>query len=139
MNGPEHREQGGGHVDPRLWLVVAFVLGALLTGGVALAAQGGDDSSSPRTSNRAARVPADPHPTRTVTASPSPAHRVGTMQMTKPLTDLATGDRVVYNMQLCHFERHVGGDSDVSLISCAGTPSRFQVPTLSLVPVEPGD
>jgi hypothetical protein len=58
--------------------------------------------------------------------------------MTKPLSDLTPGDRVVYNMLLCHFQRHVGGDPEVSVIRCPGTPSRFQVRTVTLVPVEPG-
>lgn len=139
MNAPEHREQGGGHLDPRLWLVVAFALGALLAGGAAVLAGTGDDTSPPP-SQRGVGTPAEPRTTRTVTAAPGPARhgRVGTMQMTKPLADLAPGDRVVYNMRLCRFEHHVAGDPEVSLISCPGASAGFQVRTLTLVPVEPG-
>ncbi len=57
--------------------------------------------------------------------------------MTKPLAQLAPGDRVVYNMKACRFRAWVGEDQDVALIACAGGEP-FQVRTEYLVPVEPG-
>lgn len=57
--------------------------------------------------------------------------------MTKPLTQLQRGDRVVYNMQVCTFRSWVGGDIDVSRISCPNHRRAFQTKTEYLVPVEP--
>ena len=57
--------------------------------------------------------------------------------MTKPLTQLQRDDKVVYNMQVCTFREFVGGDIDVSVISCPNHPRPFQTKTEYLVPVEP--
>ncbi|MGN6131125.1 MAG: hypothetical protein ACTHOK_12370 [Nocardioidaceae bacterium] len=133
MNAPEHR-QAGRRLDPRLWLVAAFVVGALVGAAVAfLVPRGSDRAAGPGPSGQTPRERAAPPqaPTATVTATPST--RVATAQMTKPLDQLARGDRVVYNMHLCRFERFVTG-VDVSLISCTG--GSFQVRTVQLVPVE---
>ena len=57
--------------------------------------------------------------------------------MTKPLADLARGDRVVYNMVTCHFRSWVGDGQAVALIACPGEEP-FQARTQLLIPVEAG-
>ena len=133
MSTPEHRRPGR-HADARLWLVVAFTLGALLAGSLVALLQHGGGSTPGDTSPRSA--PAQPTPSTSPTPTASIRERVSHAEMTKPLTDLAPGDRVVFNMQLCRFRHHVGDDPEVSLIACPGDPPTFQVRTMELVPVE---
>ncbi len=140
MSTPEHRRPGR-HTDPRLWLVVAFTLGALLAGSLVALLQHGDGSTSGATSSgttprSAPTRSTPPAPSASPTPTTSVSDRVSHAEMTKPLTDLAPGDRVVFNMQLCRFRRHIGDDPEVSLISCPGDPPTFQVRTMELVPVE---
>lgn len=138
MSTPEHRRPGR-HTDARLWLVVAFTLGALLAGSLVALLQHGDGStsgaSSSGTTPRSAPT-SSTAPTPSASPTTSVRDRVSRAEMTKPLTDLAPGDRVVFNMQLCRFRHHIGDDPEVSLISCPGDPPTFQVRTMELVPVE---
>jgi hypothetical protein len=144
MSAPEHRRGAGSHVDPRLLLVAAFLLGALVSGAVvAVLAGGSGDSgaepttaahtSSPSPSPRAGREPSTPTPS---SAAPSGGSPLGWALMTQPLAQLQPGDRVVYNMIACRFRAWVGGDTDVALIACPGEEP-FQTETENLVPVEP--
>lgn len=131
---PEHRRRAGRGVDPRLLLVAAFVLGALLSAGVvgAFAVTWGDDS--PETSKAAHRSRGS------APATPSPAPPSGKAEqwalMTQPLAQLQRGDRVVYNMTACRFRTWVGEGMDVALIACPGEEP-FQTRIEDLVPVEP--
>ena len=143
MSTPEHRRGAGTRVDPRLVLVLAFLLGVVLTAAVAglLASRSGDsgdgrakvaDSSSPAPSPGGATPPASGQP-----SPPSVGENERRALMTKPLAQLAPGDRVVYNMLACRFRAWVGKGEDVALIACAGGEP-FQVRTEYLVPVELG-
>ena len=145
MSQAEHRHATGRRIDPRLLLAAAFLLGVLLTAGVAgvLAGTSGG-SSSDRT--HAGDSPG-PTPTRsgtTPTASGRPSSSPPSVDeneqralMTKPLAQLAPGDRVVYNMLACRFRAWAEEDREVALIACAGGEP-FQVRTMYLVPVELG-
>lgn len=140
MSTPEHRRGAGTRVDPRLLLVLVFLLGVVLTAAVAglLASRSGDgraqvaDSSSPAPSPGGATPPASGQP-----SPPSVGENEQRALMTKPLAQLALGDRVVYNMKACRFRAWVGKGQDVALIACAGG-GPFQVRTEYLVPVELG-
>ena len=138
MEARGHRRAGGSRLDPRLLLLAAFVVGALLAGAtVAIVTAGTEPGtiSSPHGRPEPSAVV-----TRTVSTRPSAAAAGGARMrqglMTKPLTQLAPGDRVVYNMRACTFRGRVGGDVEVSLIACPGQ-APFQVRTVTLVPVEP--
>ena len=146
MSPSERRHATRGRIDPRLLVLAAFLLGALLTAGAAVVLSGtSGDSPSGR-----AEVVDSSGPTSTARdgaassasgqASPSPFTTDQNEQhalMTKPLAQLARGDRVVYNMKACRFHTWVGQGQDVALIACAGG-APFQVRTEYLVPVEPG-
>ena len=142
MSAPEHRRGAGSHVDPRLLLVAAFLLGALVSGAVVavLASGSGDSGAEPaRSPTPAAR--ARGREAKTTPAPPSSAAPTGGgpeqwALMTQPLAQLRPGDRVVYNMIACHFRRWVGDDTDVALIACPGDKP-FQTQIENLVPVEP--
>lgn len=145
MSTPEHRHAEGRGIDPRLWLVAAFVLGVVITAAVAVALDRGSSGPSSQSSEVPDRGGSRPtaSPTRsarpTASTSPSsspPAESVQHALMTQPLVQLQPGDRVVYQMASCHFRSWVVR-LDVALIACPGeTP--FQVRTAYLVPVEPG-
>lgn len=132
---PEHRRRAGRGVDPRLLLLAAFLLGALLSAGVvgAFAVTWGDGSSEgTKATGRSGRGSATP--------SSQPAPPSGKAEqwalMTQPLAQLQRGDRVVYNMNACRFRSWVGEGRDVALIACPGEEP-FQSRTEYLVPVEP--
>lgn len=146
MSSSERRHATRGRIDPRLLVLAAFLLGVLLTAGVAavLAGTSGDsptegaqvaDSSGPTPTARDRAAPS-----ASGSASPSPLSVDQNEQralMTKPLAQLAPGDRVVYNMAACRFRTWVGQGRDVALVACPGG-APFQVRTEYLVPVEPG-
>lgn len=145
-SAPEHRRGAGSHVDPRLLLVAAFVVGALVSGAVvAVLADGsggssGDerpaatDTGSPRPSPspRAGKEPSAPPSS----AAPARGDPLTWALGTQPLVQLRRGDRVVYDMNPCRFRSWVGGDTDVAVIACPGEDP-FQTETENLVPVEP--
>ena len=149
---PEHRHADGRVVDPRLWLVTAFVLGVVLTAAVAVAlgrgssepstqpsraSDGGGSGARASTSARPSGPGSAPSsPSSSPTSSPSPGADVQHGLMTQPLAQLQRGDRVVYQMSECRFRSWVVR-LDVALIACPGE-APFQVRTAYLVPVEPG-
>lgn len=150
MSQPERRHATGKRFDPRLLLVAAFLLGVLLTAGVAgvLAGTSGGSSSEPGqavdtpgprpTARGTTPSPSDATPSEQPSPSPpSVGENEQRAQMTKPLAQLAPGDRVVYNMNACRFRAWVGKRQDVALIACTGGEP-FQVRTVYLVPVELG-
>ena len=145
MSQSEHRHASGRRLDPRLLLVAAFLLGVLLTAGVAgvlAATSGGSSSDQKQAADSSGPTPTASGATPTASARPSPSPPpVGQNEqralMTKPLAQLAPGDRVVYNMKACRFGSWVGQGRDVALIACAGGEP-FQVRTEYLVPVELG-
>lgn len=133
------RERRGGP-DPRLLPAAAFVLGVLLTAGVALVLSGtSGDSPSDRGTEAG-----DAARSASGNVSPSPLSLTQNERralMTKPLAQLARGDRVVYNLNACRFRHWVGDGRDVALIACPGARPfhrPFQVRTEYLVPVELG-
>ena len=143
MSAPEHRRGAGSHVDPRLLLVAAFLLGALVSGAVVavFASGSGGSGTEPATvahtgspSPRAEDEPSTPAPRSS--AAPTGGGPEQWALMTQPLAQLEPGDRVVYNMTACHFRRWVGDDTDVALIACPGEEP-FQTEIENLVPVEP--
>ncbi len=147
VSSPEHRRGAGAGVDPRLLLLVAFVLGALVSGvAVAVLAHGSDDTTPGVARTVAGTSSARPKADAGKSAAPSPSRHSSAAAagggpeqwalMTKPLTQLQPGDRVVYNMGACHFRSWVGGATDVALIACPGEQP-FQTKTETLVPVEP--
>jgi hypothetical protein len=149
VSTPEHRRGAGARVDPRLMLLAAFLVGALVSGvAVGMLAHGSDhtagvaaktvaDTSKARAKADARSGAASSSPSRRASASAAGAgDREQWAQMTEPLTQLQPGDRVVYNMNTCHFRSWVGGATGVALIACPGEQP-FQTKTESLVPVEP--
>ena len=147
MSVPEHRHASGrGGVDPRLWLVAAFVLGVVVTAAVAVALDRGSSDPSTRPSRvtdrggssptTATKGPSTRQSPSTATSSSPPAQEVQHALMTQPLAQLQPGDRVVYQMASCRFRTWVV-KMDVALIACPGE-APFQVRTAYLVPVEPG-
>src|SRR5689334_21189482 len=146
MSVPEHRHASGrGGVDPRLWLVAAFVLGVVITAVVAVALDRGSSEPSTRPSRVADRGGSSPTATKapstrsspsTTASSSPPSQEVQHALMTQPLAQLQPGDRVVYQMASCRFRTWIVR-MDVALIACPGE-APFQVRTAYLVPVEPG-
>lgn len=150
----EHRHADGRRgVDPRLWLVAAFVLGVVITAAVAVALDRGSSEPSSQSSQVPDRGGSGPtarattgtsaRPSPSTSESPSasssaspPADSVQHALMTQPLAQLQPGDRVVYQMAACRFRKWVLR-MDVALIACPGEAA-FQVRTAYLVPVEPG-
>jgi hypothetical protein len=137
-HGPEHRRADRRRVDPRLLLLAAFVAGLAVAAAVAgvwsmTTTEPAATPTRPSSAASAASPRSSPSP-----SAPAPsAANLRQGLMTKPLTQLVPGDRVVYNMQVCRFRGFVGGDIDVSRVSCPSHRRPFQTKTEYLVPVEP--
>jgi hypothetical protein len=143
MSTPEHRRGAGSRVDPRLLLVAAFLLGALVSGAVVavLASGSGGSGAEPTTVAHTGSPSPSAGDEPSTAAPPSSQAPVGGdpeqwALMTQPLAQLQPGDRVVYNMITCHFRAWVGDGTDVALIACPGDQP-FQTQIENLVPVEP--
>ncbi|GAA2138335.1 hypothetical protein GCM10009844_06220 [Nocardioides koreensis] len=142
MSAPEHRRGAGSRVDPRLLLVAAFLLGALVSGLVVAIVGDGSGGSGTRATNVAhtstpsPRAGHEPKPAPPSSAAPTGGGPQQWALMTQPLAQLRPGDRVVYNMTACRFRSWVGEGIDVALIACPGERP-FQTKTENLVPVEP--
>jgi hypothetical protein len=134
----------------------AVVAAVVLAAGIAYGVSRGDSTRSSESSlgsratttpsagasGRSSRSPVPPtYPAGGPSSTPTGPTAANLRQglMTKPLTQLRPGDRIVYNMQVLKFRTFVGGDVDVSRISCPRHPEPFHVRTLLLVPVEHGD
>ncbi len=139
MSGREHRRSSGRHVDPRLFLLAAFLLGVLVAAAVAgVLVMGSDDSetsASEPTPTSGAPSTAPATPSESPPASPLPEDVQRALQV-KPLNDLEPGDRVVYNATACRFQSWVTDAMEVAVIGCPGEEP-FQAKTVFLVPVEP--
>ena len=144
MSSTERRHAAAA-IDSKIVLAAMFLLGALLSAGIAvlLAVRSGDDGTERATTAAASASPAPTTATPSPTpASPSPStaaqEDLQRALGTKPLSQLEPGDRVVYNMVACHFRRWVGPDTETALIACPDEDP-FQVEVEYLVPVERGD